>query len=308
MKDLAAYAPTDEALIYHYCSPSTLLAILQSKCLRLGDIGEMNDSMERQWGMDALQQELSTRQDYEGTAFMDVMERAIHRASYESLTLASCFSIEGDRLSQWRAYAENGAGFAIGFDPKALQMLPVSLLEVCYDRQAQAERITDGVDHIIEMYERIFTPDKAAIGRRVSGEPGSAQDNLTDVVNAQIADFTLAARFLTHDLVAFKSDAFSEEREVRVVHHVSVNPEDGTVELVPTRHPNAWPDGRKPGLGFMMRGSVPSCYMDMPIAPSFVKEVVIGPRASVDEGAIQRLLSTLGYKDVEVWTSSASYR
>ena len=308
MKDLAAYAPTDEALIYHYCSPSTLLAILHSKCLRLGDVGEMNDSMERQWGMDALQEELSTRQDYEGTAFMDVMERAIHRVSFESLTLASCFSIEGDRLSQWRAYAENGAGFAIGFDPKALQMLPVSLLEVCYDRQAQAERITDGVDYIIEMYERIFTPNKAAIGRRVSGDPESAQDNLTDTVNRQISEFMLAAKFLTHDLVAFKSDAFSEEREVRVVHHVSVDPEDDTVELVPTRHPDAWPEGLQPKLGFMMRGSVPRCYMDMPISPSFVKEVVVGPRAAVEEGAVRRLLSTLGFKKVEVWTSSASYR
>ncbi|PAK89417.1 hypothetical protein B8X02_17690 [Stenotrophomonas rhizophila] len=308
MKDLAAYSPTEGALIYHYCSPSTLLAILQSNCLRLGDIGEMNDSMERQWGLDALQEELSTRQGYEDTPFMEVMERAIYRASYESLTLASCFSIEGDRLSQWRAYAENGAGFAIGFDPKALQRLPISLLEVCYDPQTQVERIADGVDHIIEMYERIFTPNKAAIGRRVSRDPKSAQDNLTDGVNQQIAEFTLAARFLTHDLVAFKSRAFSEEREVRIVHHVSVNPEDGTVELVPTQHPNAWPDGRQPKLGFLMRGSVPSCYMDMPISTSFVKEVVVGPRAAVQEDAIQRLLSTLGYKDVKICTSSASYR
>lgn len=308
MTDLAAHAPMEGALIYHYCSPPTLLAILQSKCLRLGDIGEMNDSMERQWGLEALQQELSTRKDYEGTTFMEVMERAIHRATYESLTLASCFSIEGDRLSQWRAYAENGAGFAIGFDPKALQMLPVSLLEVCYDRQAQAERIADGVDRIIEMHDRIFTPNKAAIGRRVSGEPRSARENLTAIVEREIEEFMLAARYLTHDLVAFKHDAFSEEREVRVVHHVSVNPQDGTVELVPTRHPDAWPDGRKPQLGFMMRGSVPSCYMDMPISTSFVKQVVVGPRAAVEEAAVERLLSTLGYKDVEVWTSSASYR
>lgn len=308
MKDLAGYKPTEAALIYHYCSPSTLLAILQSKCLRLGDIGAMNDSMERQWGIDALQQELSTRDEYGDTPFMEVMDRAIHRTSYEALTLASCFSIEGDMLSQWRAYADNGAGFAIGFDPLALQMLPVSLLEVCYDPQVQLERIADGVDHIIELYERIFTPGKFAPGKWSGRDPESTQVDMTELIQRQISEFVLAAKYLTYDLVAFKSKAFSEEREVRIVHHVSVNPDDGTVEIAPTRSPGVWPEGRQPELGFLMRGSVPSCYMDMPISTSFVKEVVVGPRAAVEEDAIRRLLSTLGYKEVEISTSSASYR
>lgn len=308
MKGLAGYAPTAGALIYHYCSPSTLLAILQSKCLRLGDVGAMNDSMERQWGFDALQQELSVRHEYADSLFMEVMDSAIYRASYETMTMASCFSIEGDMLSQWRAYAENGAGFAIGFDPAELQMLPVSLLEVCYDPQVQDERIADGIDRIIEMYEAIIAFDQVKVGRQISRDPKAVREELSDDLNRQVVDFTLAAKYLTHDLVAFKSRAFSEEREVRIVHHAAVNPKDGTVELVPTRHPDAWPDRREPKLGFMMRGSVPYCYMDMPISTSFVKEVVIGPRAAVDEDSVQRLLSTLGYKSAEIWTSSASYR
>ena len=33
-----------------------------------------------------------------------------------TLPLIGCFSKNGDLLSQWRAYAEDGKGFSIGFD------------------------------------------------------------------------------------------------------------------------------------------------------------------------------------------------
>ncbi|WP_416152053.1 DUF2971 domain-containing protein [Pseudomonas sp. Bout1] len=35
--------------------------------------------------------------------------------------LATCFSKAGDVLSQWRAYADDGQGYAIGFDSKLLK-------------------------------------------------------------------------------------------------------------------------------------------------------------------------------------------
>jgi len=308
MKDQAGYEPEEVALLYHYCSPPTLLAIFQSSSLRLGDISAMNDSMERQWGLDVLQEELASRKDLGGSPLMEVMERAIYRATSASICLASCFSTDGDVLSQWRAYADNGAGFAIGFDPRVFQTLPISLLEVCYDRQLQAERIADGVDHIIDLYHRIGTPDTSAIGQQLSQQSGPAEEGMTPLVKWQIDQVTSAARFLVHDLVAFKSPAFREEAEVRMVHHVSLDPSTGKIELVPTRFFQALPDGRQPQLNFLMRGSVPICYTDLPIPKSAVKEVVLGPRAAVDESAIQRLLSTLGFSGVQTSRSTASYR
>ncbi|GAB2314435.1 DUF2971 domain-containing protein [Stenotrophomonas geniculata] len=307
MRNIAAYVPTEEALLYHYCSAETLLAVLKSSSLRLGDVSEMNDSMERHWGHEALAQELERQRKEAPEEFMDFMDAAVLRSMNSSICLASCFSTQSDVLSQWRAYAENGAGFAIGLDPFVLQAMPVTLLEVCYDRQAQAERIADGVAYLRELHQLIGRPEPAL-------EESLTDEQLLDdgsgwepLLRAQIDRFSLAVRFLTYDLVAFKNPAFSEESEVRLVHYALLNEQQG-VELVPVKSPSRWPGGREPKLDFRMRGSVPICYLDVPISQNAIKEVVIGPRAIVEEDALTRLLATLGYRGVEISRSVASYR
>lgn len=307
MRNLAAYVPTKGGLLYHYCSASTLLAILKSSSLRLGDVSEMNDSMERHWGLEALAQELEKQRKHAPESFMDFMDAAALRAGNESICLASCFSTQSDVLSQWRAYAENGAGFAIGLDPFVLQTMPVTLLEVCYDRQTQAERIADGVDYLRELHQLIGRPEPALEASLTEEQLQDDETGLPPLLRAQIDRFALAVRFLTLDLVAFKNPAFSEESEVRLVHYVVVR-EDQRVELVPVKSPSKWPDGREPKLDFAMRGSVPICYSDVPISRKAIKEVVIGPRAVVEEEALTRLLVTLGYEGVELSRSVASYR
>lgn len=125
-------------------------------------------------------------------------------------------------LSQWRAYAENGAGFAIGLDPFVLQAMPVTLLEVCYDRQLQAERIADGVDYLRELHQLIGQPEPALAASLTEEQLQDDETGLPALLRAQIDRFALAVRFLTLDLVAFKNPAFSEESEVRLVHYVVV--------------------------------------------------------------------------------------
>lgn len=307
MRNIAAYVPTEGGLLYHYCSPATLLAVLKTSSLRLGDVSQMNDSMERHWGHEALAQELERQREYAPEEFMDFMDAAVLRSMNSTVCLASCFSTQSDVLSQWRAYAENGAGFAIGLDPYVLQTMPVTLLEVCYDRQLQAERIADGVDYLRELHQLIGEPEPAleeSLTEKQLQDDGSGWEPL---LRAQIDRFSLAVRFLTLDLVAFKNPAFSEESEVRLVHYAVVN-DNHRVGLVPVKGPSSWPDGREPKLDFTMRGSVPICYLDVPISRNAVKEVVIGPRAIVGEDALTRLLATLGYSGVELSRSVASYR
>lgn len=54
-----------------------------------------------------------------------------------------CFSREGDLLSQWRAYADDGAGFSVGFTSSWLNRkhgnCPMKLLEAEYDEDRQIE-------------------------------------------------------------------------------------------------------------------------------------------------------------------------
>ena len=228
-------------------------------------------------------------------------------AANGSICLASCFSNQSDVLSQWRAYAENGAGFAIGLDPFVLRTMPVTLLQVCYDRQVQAERVADEVDYLRELHQLIGQPEPALEDSLTSEQLEDDVSGLKPLLRAQIDRFSMALRFLSYDLFAFKNPAFSEESEVRLVHYVLVN-ETQRGELVPVKNPSSWPDGREPKLDFAMRGSVPICYADVPIDRKAIKEVVIGPRAVVEEDSLTRLLATLGYDGVELSRSVASYR
>lgn len=55
-----------------------------------------------------------------------------------TLPLISCFSKNGDLLSQWRAYAEDGKGFSIGFDSNYIYHgLGVNINSVVYEEETQ---------------------------------------------------------------------------------------------------------------------------------------------------------------------------
>lgn len=81
------------------------------------------------------------------------------------------FSADGDDLDQWRAYADNGRGYALGFDGKMLEDAfikrngnPIpnnSTYHVTYDENVLADihrRIIDKMFHLI----RDRTPGKLA--------------------------------------------------------------------------------------------------------------------------------------------------
>jgi hypothetical protein len=310
MLDIAQYIPVQGELIYHYCSAETLLAILQTGTLRLADVSEMNDALEREWGLGLLEEAIAARNGNVPPVVLQTIQLAMASARVESMCLASCFSTKGDLLSQWRAYATNGAGFAIGLDPYALKGLPVTLLKVCYNREKQIESVEDGLDAVLELYSELWASAAISPGEDPSSvAPSPTAGELTPGQHLRLEGFVRAAQFLAYDLVAFKSEAFEEESEVRVVHFAHVDSSnDHRVSLVSNGAPEAWPMGKEPELGFTMRNSVPICNVDIPIPSAAIKEIVIGPRATVSQAAMKRFLSTLGYSNTETSRSSASYR
>src|SRR5690606_8501496 len=105
--------------------------------------------------------------------------------------LVACFSLNGDLLSQWRGYASNGLGYAIGFDPKILNKYLACLLKVEYDEEKQFQMIDLALRNILENYD------------------------LVQLLGSGLFDSPLMAIFKS--LVGFKNPAFSEEQEVRAV-------------------------------------------------------------------------------------------
>lgn len=270
------YLPKPGELLYHYCSPATLLAVAQYRTLRLSSVTSMNDSLELQWGVRLLADYAEKKwADETKHVFSELLEAFSSRFGF----LASCFSTEGDMLSQWRAYADDGRGFCIGFDPAAVASIPSRLLRVCYEKSAQEKILSDALSEVL-----------MEDGVEVSDEEG---DKRTD----QLVMLLL-------DVIGFKNPAFKEEQEVRLVRLMYHQGEEFPLLLPGSGEIDLH------GVKFQMRGSKPSPYLDvqLPGDNAGIKEIVIGPRADVTDRELQLMMGALGFKGIVLRRSEASYR
>jgi len=107
--------PNLNRVIYHYCDANALLSILEHKTLRFTHAAYLNDTLEIRHGVTICKQLLEERRMRNPPD--QVLEYAIeYLANAERWQYyVCCFSESKDKLSQWRAYANDGDGFAIGF-------------------------------------------------------------------------------------------------------------------------------------------------------------------------------------------------
>lgn len=117
---------------------------------------------------------------------------------------------------------------------------------------------------------------------------------------------------LAADLAAMKNPAFSEEKEVRLIHLVNFEESGNFLRLASSGGTAFGKPLDPPEIKFHMRGSVPCPYVDMPFSETkqrgSVRQVVVGPSNEARSTAIMVYLETLGLSDIEVIKYSASYR
>jgi hypothetical protein len=122
-KKIASEPPPD--LVFHYTNDVGLRGILQNKTLWLTDIFDLNDPSEIRHGLvKALETlvKLANAGTPECKILASIFREFIRTGIGETGHYFCCsFSSDGDELGQWRAYAENGNGFALAFDAKALE-------------------------------------------------------------------------------------------------------------------------------------------------------------------------------------------
>jgi hypothetical protein len=113
-------------LLYHYTNDVGLAGIIESGQLRFSDIFALNDPSELRHGLsiaiDILKSRAATARP-EIATFASMFERFDLDAGIEAAGhfFICCFSGDGDDLGQWRAYANNGQGFALGFETTSLE-------------------------------------------------------------------------------------------------------------------------------------------------------------------------------------------
>ena len=282
------YKPRKNELIYHYCSADTFNAICSQKTIRLCDIFSMNDFLEMHWGYsiwERVANELITEIGYE---FIDSIDKIIHYSGMNCLVLASCFSLDGDVLSQWRAYADDGQGYVIGFEAKQLLKLNVKPLKIQYTEKKQLQEIKAFVLALFEVENRLEESEKFG------------------------SNFIDTCSIFSFDLASYKNPAFIEEKEVRLVHLLNFKESNNFLKL-------ADPGGTYFGnlvtgqkVNFMMYNNAPKTFLDINFTNNNsinpIKEVIIGPKNNVLNTAISVYLETLGIANVTIKKSKASYR
>lgn len=282
------FKPKKNELIYHYCSAETFNAICTNKSIRLCDIFSMNDFMEMHWGYSIWEKVANDLISEFGYEFIDSIDKIIHISGTKCLVLASCFSLDGDVLSQWRAYSNDGNGYCIGFKAKDLLNLNVKALKVEYNEEKQKKELTAVIKALYETEQNLTEEERF-------GE-----------------DFFYACSNIAFDLVAFKNPAFNEEKEVRIIHLLNFEESNNFLKLIDIGGTAFGKDAKPQDVKFLMSQNMPKTYIDInftnenKINP--IKKVIIGPKNLVLSSAISVYLETLGIGSVEVERSKSSYR
>jgi len=110
----------DNPIIYHYTDQTGLEGILNGSNLWMTDHRHLNDTGEVQFGLQQLQQVLAEFEDTFSSS--EDLKKIYDLLSGETIRFSpmyvTCFSNNGDNLTMWRSYADEGKGFAIGLARK----------------------------------------------------------------------------------------------------------------------------------------------------------------------------------------------
>jgi hypothetical protein len=154
-----------EVPLYHYTSGPGLRGILESGQMWFTDYRHLNDPSELHHGMEMahdVARILATGADDHARQFLDVFKDLFRHENFAGTLefFIASFSKARDDLGQWRAYADNGQGFAIGFAPRMFRVgeqpppgeLPEFVGPVLYTMQAVGERHETSLNDAIELF------------------------------------------------------------------------------------------------------------------------------------------------------------
>jgi Protein of unknown function (DUF2971) len=200
------------AIIYHYTDDAGLKGILETGKVWLSDIFSLNDPSELSHGFSIFAETLKTSAASgppEARLFANSMDRFLERLRDTAQYFSCSFSADGDDLGQWRAYADNGHGYALGFN--------ATLLESSFEKQSQGPIPNTASFPITykdaklaaihsDLVSRVFNLISLPRGRKLSDA----------VVNAYMGELAvMLASHAMHACLFFKHPSYKNEQEYR---------------------------------------------------------------------------------------------
>jgi hypothetical protein len=185
------------AIYYHYTTVAGGHGIVRSRRVRLTDYRFLNDKRELKQGY---------------THFVAALPEHL-RASFERAFLwhdqlnyhcVLSLSRSPRILSQWRAYADDATGLALGFSEKFLNFAKIRLVPCQYE--SHESYALSLVQKHLPLVESTYKARKKYVG----------ENEFMEWIHEQRQDFYS----LVEDLIALKNPAFVEEQEVRAIRSV----------------------------------------------------------------------------------------
>jgi len=278
-------------ILYHYTNDVGLKGILESGRIWLTDILSLNDPSELSHGLSHAITILN------GKAANGLPESKLFAADFEEMIrlgkvqksgdyFICSFSSAGDDLGQWRAYADNGRGYALGFDANAL--------EDAFIRQAgapvqKAFPVIYNDARLIEIHRNIIEKMFALISLPRGRDLGD------DAIKGYMAElYTLISVHALHAGLHFKHEAYANEQEYRFM---QVHP-PGNQPLVTKLRTHSYSSIRYQEFDWKDAGR------------NVLKKIVIGPSASVEKATAfaKESLLLADQQAVAITCSAVPYR
>lgn len=288
---------TIDATLYHYTDGRGLKGILETQTIWFTDYRHMNDPSELLHGIDMAKDVAriaANGADGRVRLFLETLSDMFSPRNFSSnfeFFIAS-FSRDRDDLGQWRAYADNGRGYAIGFAPH------IFAIEDKRDREPNENVVVGPVRYDIN---EVCARHEVAVERVASIFLNAVEAN-ADLVSDQRVRFpfmqnmarAVIASPLIWNCLTTKHPAYAHEREVRLI---LLGLTERLATYITTR----------------LRGSeiVPYVIHQLPVKkPHSLAGIVVGPAAPIDaERTVRTLLRSLGYSpDLPVSRSDIPYR
>lgn len=183
----------------------------------------------------------------------------------DMIIYAACFSESKDSLSQWRGYAQDGSGLAIGFSKKYLQAV-------------------NGLAKYNLTFDKIIYQNQDKFVNRIFKE------NINNMDNKGIGHVGLELNDNYRlEFAKYKNPSFKEEKEWRLVLKAGVGAKKIRRDFNGIEFSNAQ-------YRYGNEKFIPYLEMNFSkIKKNIIKEVWIGPKSKISLSDVKNMLSTFGY-------------
>lgn len=275
-------------IFYHYTTRAGLEGILRSGGLRATYRMKMNDAGEFNYARNIVYEELDGIGRYPNLPPVALnlvkytrknLDQFLKNTTGISRTYCACLTVSPDHPEQWASYADNGKGFAIGFNLHRFLNMQIGKVKRREPFVFCAPVIYDESEQRALVWRLVKT---GICDLKTFAETCSQKSKDITALRDRVTREIVVCLFAMIDFI--KSPTYSSEREMRLF----LDPNDGTLKAQK--------------IEYFKRGneSIPFIFFDLRNPTTrrlLLDEIKVGPNASFlkNKAFLQDLLDELGY-------------